>query len=155
MAKSWYESLEDCEAGGGTLLSLGINIISILLVFLDVLLFCLHHIKPQGRQSTRLLLESSELGSPPPHPQARVSPFVMGGVTYSLAGEWVGIPIRRSGQTLWNSRYIQYVLCALNYFWKQPPSENKHLKLILWNMRGQVLFIPAVHVLRTYMLASF
>jgi hypothetical protein len=25
VAKSWYESLADCEAGGGTLLSLGTN----------------------------------------------------------------------------------------------------------------------------------
>jgi hypothetical protein len=49
VAKSWYESLEDCEAGGGTLLSLGINIIDIISiqVFLDILLFSLHHIKPE------------------------------------------------------------------------------------------------------------
>jgi hypothetical protein len=49
----------------------------------------LHH--SQGRQSARLFLKSSELGpSPPPHPQASVSPTLVPGGTLSLAGEGVG-----------------------------------------------------------------
>ncbi len=77
MAKSWYESLEDCEAGGGTLLSLGINIISILLVLLDVLLFCLHHIKLQSRQSTRFFSQVDRIGNPPPLTLRRVCPLTL------------------------------------------------------------------------------
>jgi hypothetical protein len=46
-------------------------------------------VRSQSRQSTRLLLQSSDLGQlPPPHPQANTSPpFGSGGVTHFLAGE--------------------------------------------------------------------
>jgi hypothetical protein len=43
----------------------------------------------QSAQSARLFLQSSELGPPPPHPQASVSPLFASGGAHLLAGEEV------------------------------------------------------------------
>ncbi len=61
----------------------------------------------QSIQSARLSVQSSELGSPLPHPQASVSPLLFGskGETHSLAGKGMGDPIPTKGQTLWYSMY--------------------------------------------------
>ncbi len=66
----------------------------------DVVYLC---IRPQSIQSARLWVQSSELGPPPPHPQASAAPPLLGprGETHSLAGEgvlWPSIPTK--GQTL-------------------------------------------------------
>jgi hypothetical protein len=112
VAKSWYESLEDCEAGGGTLLSLGINSISILLVFLDVLLFCLLD-RILGFFSSRPNWDPP----PPPSPSGQCvpSPFIPGG-TRSLAGEGVGGPNTEEG----TDAVVLYVgineICAIKLF---------------------------------------
>ncbi len=67
-----------------------------------------HVTTAQSRQNARLLLQSSELGSPTTHSQASESPsFGSGGGTHSLGGEGVGVPILTRVQTLWYSRYIQ------------------------------------------------
>ncbi len=66
--------------------------------------------KPQCRQSTRLLLQSSELA---PHPLTRVRPLPLwfGGGTHMLAGEGVGGPNSNELQllyicTLWWKLYL-------------------------------------------------
>ena len=62
--------------------------------------------KPQStKQSARLFLKLSELESPPPHPQASLSPppWVKG--THTEEGRGVGVPIPTRGQPLWYSRY--------------------------------------------------
>ncbi len=69
------------------------------------------------RQVTKLSLHSSELGFSHPLTHRRdcipgPPPLWFLGGTHSLAGEGVGVQnIPTRGQTLWYSRYIQYVLC--------------------------------------------
>jgi hypothetical protein len=72
--------------------------------------------KTQSRQSTKLFLQSSELGSPPRHPHASVPslpspPLVPGGGTHSLAGEGMKGSQSNEGHIMWYARNI-YVLCA-------------------------------------------
>jgi hypothetical protein len=65
--------------------------------------------KAQSRQSTKLSLQSSELGLPHPLGRRQVCtpPLVEGGGgPQSLTGEGVGGPIPTRGQTLWYSMYI-------------------------------------------------
>ncbi len=65
-------------------------------------------VEAQSRQSTKLSLQSSELGLPHPLTRRRVCTphLIQGGEGRpSLAGEGVGVPIPTRGQTLWYSRY--------------------------------------------------
>jgi hypothetical protein len=66
-------------------------------------------------QSARIFLQSSELGppTPPPHPQASVSPFGSGGGTHSLGGEGLEGPNSDEG-TDTVLLYVCYVLCAVH-----------------------------------------
>jgi hypothetical protein len=69
---------------------------------------------PQGRQSARLILQSSDLGPPPPTPlpagECVPSPPPLGfrgeGHTRLRERVGLGVPIRTRGQTLWYSRYV-------------------------------------------------
>jgi hypothetical protein len=71
---------------------------------------------PQSRQSSRLFLQPSELGTPQPlTPFECVPPplWLQGG--HTRLRERGGVPIRTRGQTLWYSRYI-FILCLYPYF---------------------------------------
>ncbi len=63
--------------------------------------------RTQSKQSIRLLLQSSELGLPPTHPQASMSsPFGLGGDTLACVRGDGRVPIRTRGETMWSSRYV-------------------------------------------------
>ncbi len=82
------------------------------------MLHCKRHVLNQ--QSSRLFLLDRIWISPPPHPQASVSPSPFGcgwGEHTRLRERGWGVPVRTRGQTLWYSRYTVYVLSIWN-FWK-------------------------------------
>jgi hypothetical protein len=78
--------------------------------------------KSQSRQSTKLFLQSSELGSPPRHPHASVPslpspPLVRGGGgTHSLAGEGMKASRSNEGHIMWYARniYVMYFVAQEN-----------------------------------------
>jgi hypothetical protein len=69
----------------------------------------------QSRQSAKPFLQSLELGLPPPHPQANVSPHLVPGGTHSLAGEMVGGPNSDEGTDTCDPLgiYVLFVLSGL------------------------------------------
>jgi hypothetical protein len=106
----------------GTGLDNGLKLFQVAVTEAEKKQFSLTAVGTEYRQSTRLILQSSELG--PPHPQASVSPppLVTGGGTHMLAGEGGGggVPIPTREGTLWYSKYI----CTLwrGHSWGGQPS---------------------------------
>jgi hypothetical protein len=62
---------------------------------------------PHSIQSVRLSVQSSELGPPPPHPEASVAPPPLSpmGETHSPCGGGGGGTLRTAGQKVWCSVY--------------------------------------------------
>ncbi len=77
-------------------------------------------IEPQSVQSARLSLQSSELGPPPPLPQASVTPLSFGSKLRERA--W-GNPIQTKGKTLWYSVYtiipLRIAPSYMNDWWER------------------------------------